>query len=261
MDVVFDIGGTNMRIAVAEGDVLGEVRKVPTPQEIDEVKTVFVATATKLLQDNQIHTVSGCIPGQIDNEKGIYDANNRPSWNGRHFDTELAALLNAPVRIANDCQVIALGELQFGAGKGSKRLAYITVSTGVGAGLVIDGSIAPTPGFHFGHVVVNDAELEAQISGTAVRRKFGVEPKELESIEERNKLADILAKGLLSIIDEWHPDTIVVGGSMIVGVNPIPLNRVRETLTALMPNAPAVKMAKLGDSGGLYGGIVLAAKT
>lgn len=260
MKIVFDIGGTNMRIAAVQNGTLGEIRKVLTPQDYDETLRVFVVGAKELAAGDVIESAAGCIAAQIDTERGMYDANNRPAWNGRHFNTDLAALLNAPVFVANDCQVIALGELAFGAGKGSRRLAYVTVSTGVGAGLVVDGMIAQTSGFHFGHEIVNGLELEALISGTAVKKKFGIEPKDLASLEERTALADVLARGLVKIISEWQPDTIVIGGSMIVGVNPIPLDRVKETLGTLVAESPALKMAETGDSGGLYGGIVLGAQ-
>lgn len=258
MQIVFDIGGTNMRVAAVRKGVLGDVRKVPTPQNMDEMMTTLVSIAKELASSEVIESASGCIAGQIDAQKGIYDANNRPSWNGWHFETELSAHLGAPVYAANDCQVIALGELEYGAGKGAKRLAYVTVSTGVGAGLVVDEKIADTTGFHFGHEMVDGEELETMISGTAVKKKFGIEPKELDSIVERNKLADILAKGLMAIIHAWKPDTIVIGGSMIIGVNPIPMERVIATLSTLVVNPPVLKKAATGDNGGLYGGIVLA---
>lgn len=258
MNIVFDIGGTNMRIARADGVMLGTIRKIPTPQDFDAMLAQFVENAHDITGGGVIEGAAGCIPGKIDAERGIYDANNRPGWSGRHFDTELARLLGAPVRVENDCSVIALGENEYGAGKGVKNLAYVTVSTGVGAGHVVDGKIIPLNGFFFGHTLVDGEELENCVSGTAVRKRFNIEPKDLESIDERNKLADILAKGLVVLIDTWHPEKIVIGGSMIVGVNPIPLDRVQASLTKLVANAPEIKMAALGDNGGLYGGMVLA---
>jgi predicted NBD/HSP70 family sugar kinase len=258
MKIVFDIGGTNMRIASADGVMLGTTRKVPTPQDFDAMLAQFVDTARDIAGGDVIEGVAGCIAAQIDDVQGIYDASNRPAWNGRHFDTELAALLGAPVLVGNDCSVIGLGEYQFGAGKGVKSLAYVTVSTGVGAGHVVDGNIMPLDGFFFGHTPIEGGELEQMVSGTAVRKKFNIEPKELESIDERNKLADLLAQGLVAIIEKWHPERIVLGGSMIIGVNPIPLDRVQESLTKLVSTAPEIKMAELGDNGGLYGGMVLA---
>ena len=85
-----------------------------------------------------------------------------------------------------------------------------------------------------------------------MQKKFGIHPKDLDSLEERNKLADILARGLSEIYEKWKPDVFVIGGSMIVGVNPIPLERVCEKFTAV-----PVKMAELGDNGGLIGGAIL----
>lgn len=260
MNIVFDIGGTNMRIAGADGVMLGAVRKVPTPQDLDATIAQFAEIARDIAGSDPIEHAAGCIAGQIDTEKGIYDANNRPSWNGRHFDTELGVALGAPVTVANDCAVIGLGEYEYGAGKGATCLAYVTVSTGVGAALVKNGAIAPTPGFHFGHEMIDGAELETLISGTAVKNKFGIEPKDLESLDERNKLADIFAQGLVKIIKAWNPDTIVIGGSMIVGQNPIPLERVEKTLEKIIGKTPRIKMAALGDTGGLYGGMLLASR-
>lgn len=258
MNIVFDIGGTNMRVATAENGRLGEIRKVPTPEDFDATLAQFADIARELADGRIIEHAAGCVAAQIDAAHGLFDANNRPAWNGRHFDTELGELLGAPVHVANDCAVIGLGECTFGAGKGARSLAYVTVSTGVGAGHIVDGTIAPIANFFIGHQIIDGEELENLVSGTAVRKKFGIEPKDLDSLDERTRLADILAKGLLKVVDVWHPDRIVLGGSMIVGVNPIPLDRVRETLATLMQNPPEIKMAELGDNGGLYGGIVLA---
>lgn len=259
MNIVFDIGGTKLRVATAEGRALGAVQKVATPQDLTETIRALAEIARGF--GVSFACAAGCIPGQINNERGVYDANNRPHWQGRHMDQELAEALGTPVRIENDCAVIGLGEYGEGAGKDSNRMAYVTVSTGVGAALIINGAIAPADDFFFGHTRVRDEELEMQISGTAVKKKFGVEPMNLDSLEERGVLADILAEGLVALVQRWSPDTIVIGGSMIVGKNPIPLERVSAELAkhlALYPNVPVLKMAQLGDNGGLVGGAILA---
>ena len=259
MNIVFDIGGTNMRVASAEGTTLGEIKKVPTPQSLDETIQTLAIIA-KELSKGAIERAAGCIPGQIDALRGVYDANNRKLWLGRHFDVELFEALGAPVQVENDCSIIGLGEYTEGAGKGSHNMAYITVSTGVGIGHIVDGKIVPIGDLLFGHELVDGEELEQLISGTAVKKKFGIEPKELESIDERNKLADILARGLVKVAEKWQPDTIVLGGSMIVGVNPIPVDRVQKTLANLVQHPPTVKMAELKDNGGLVGAAILASQ-
>lgn len=259
MNIVFDIGGTKLRVARAEGRVLDEVRKVPTPLDLTDTINVLVEIAKTF--GGSLRGAAGCIPGQMSAERGVYDANNRPLWEGRHMDRELRKALGVPVRIENDCATIGLGESGEGAGRGAKRMAYVTVSTGVGAALIDNGTITPADGFFFGHTRVRDHELEMLISGTAVKKKFGIEPKDLDSLEERNNLAEILAEGLVVLFEQWAPETIVLGGSMIVGQNPIPLEKVSAELAkrlAMSPNTPIIKMAQLGDNGGLIGAAILA---
>lgn len=259
MNLVFDIGGTNMRIAAADGEKLGAIRKVPTPHEYDETISVFASIARELVPEG-IVKAAGCIAAQIDEEHGIYDAANRLHWNDKHLDTDLAAAIGAPVVMGNDCAVIGLGENLHGGGRGADDLSYVTVSTGVGAAHIKDGEMMPFESFFFGHTLIDGAELEKLISGTAIRAKFGIEPKDLDSIDERNALADILAKGLVQLCAKWTPKMIVLGGSMIVGQNPIPLERTAATLATLMTDAPVLRMAELKDEGGLIGGAILAAR-
>ncbi len=261
--VAFDIGGTNMRVAVGSDTELGEVKKVPTPKDPREAVSVFVHMARELAGEHSIVSVAGGIRWIIKDD--IFQPGDLalPGWAGFNVRHELAVALSAPVKIVHDTAAVGLGEVHAGAGKGSNICAYITVSTGVGGDRIVDGKIdRATFNPEIGKQAVEGDWLENQVSGSAVREKYGIEPKDLESIEDRNKLAEILAVGLYNTTLHWSPDTIVLGGSMIVGKNPIPLQRTEETLHALLdgiyPQLPAVKMAELGDNGGLHGGLVLA---
>lgn len=242
-----------MRVAAVRGEELGEIKKVPTPPDAHEGIATFVGLAKELADGEAIGSIAGCVPGRVDADGAIYDARNIPQWNGTNIVEELGSALGAPVRAVNDAILVGLGEVEKGAGKGFPVVAYITVSTGVGGARVARaaGDLAGSP--LLGDVELKVGDLEGQISGTAVRKKFGIHPKELDSLEERNKLADILANGLAELTAVWKPDVFVLGGSMIVGVNPIPLERLREKFSVV-----PVKMAKLGDSGGLIGGAILA---
>jgi len=257
MYIVFDIGGTNMRIAGVEDGVLGEVHKVLTPKNPDEGISTLVSIAKEIAGKKVIDAGGGDVAGSVAADGKIFDAKNLPQWEGIGIARELSERFGAPVRVANDCVVVGLGELEHGAGKGFSDIVYITVSTGVGGAHVVSDDILRSP------VLADDVDqlkekLEEQISGTAVQKKFGIEPKNLDSLDERNKLADILAQGLKEIIEAWPCEAVILGGSMITGINPIPLERVSATLSSLMPNPPVIKMAELGDSGGLHGGMILA---
>ena len=262
MNIVFDIGGTNMRIASAEGTALGDVKKIPTPQDPKEAVAEFVRLAQEAAHGKTIRAVVGSIRWVV--VDGVFLPGDKalPKWGGARLIEELSMALGAPVSFAHDTALIGLGEVQAGAGQGSRICAYVTVSTGVGGDRIVDGSVdRSTYNPEIGNQIVNGEKLEDLVSGTAVKKKFGIEPKDLESIEERNKLADILALGLYNTVLHWSPDTIVLGGSMIVGVNPIPLARVESELAkrlTMYPKAPIVKMAQLGDVGGLIGAAILA---
>jgi predicted NBD/HSP70 family sugar kinase len=249
MNIVFDIGGTNMRVAAAQNGELGEIRKVPTPKDPKEGVALFIQIAHEL-SGTVVGALGGGIAADYIHDGVLSGATNLPQWNGINLVQQLTAALNASVAIVNDTVAAGLGEKMKGAGKGYGRVAYMTVSTGVGAACIGDD---PMESPILREVELSIGHLEPQISGTAVRKKFGIDPKDLNSLDERSELADILAAGLGEIAEAWRPDVFVIGGSMIVGVNPIPLERVREKFSAV-----PVRMAELGDNGGLIGGAILA---
>lgn len=261
MNIVFDIGGTKMRIAAAEGETLGQIRKVPTPQDPHEGINILMRIAREIAGNETIGAFAGCVSGSVNEAGEISDARNLPSWKGMNIVQVLRDAAGVPVHIVNDAALAGFGEARAGAGRGAAVVMYITVSTGVGGARIADGKIDASGGI--GHTPLRGSDLESLVSGTAVKKKFGIEPKDLESLEERNKLADILAEGLAIIAQKWTPDTIVLGGSMIVGINPIPIARTEETLRSMLthyPKVPVLKMAQLGDNGGLIGAAILATR-
>ncbi len=258
MYIVTDIGGTNMRVATVLGDSLDTIKKIPTPKEPSEGITTFIALARECAGGEEITAVAGCVAGSVSDEGVISDARNLRAWEGTNIVREFSGALGVSVRVVNDAALAGLGEAYAGAGRGATALAYITVSTGVGGGWIRGGKIVAAGGI--AGIKINGVDLEDIVSGTAVTKKFGIHPKDLNSLEERNKLADTLAEGLGVVMERWPSDTIVLGGSMIVGVNPIPIPRVQESLSKLLskyPKPPVIKMAELGDNGGLRGGIAL----
>lgn len=262
--IAFDIGGTSMRIALVAAEGLGEVQKAATPQDPKEAIALFASLAEKAAAGERVERVAGGIRGLV--VDGVFLKDKAlPAWEGTHLVGEISHALGAPVLMLHDAAVAGLGEVHYGAAVGSAICVYITVSTGVGGGRIVEGRIDRTTyNPEIGRQRIEGGELEDLVSGTAVERKFGIHPKDLESEEERNKLADILAIGLFNSTLHWSPDTFVLGGSMIVGVNPIPLARVSESLQKLLtmyPAAPAVKMGTLGDSAGLHGGRALLTAT
>ena len=259
--VLFDLGGTNVRIGVSrDGSNVDASHTVPTPPKFEDGVGTIEHAAKEMLRGAAASAVVGGVGWTLDPaHASIFKSTkaNFLGWNGKPLREELTKRFSAPVRLENDVSLVGLGEAHVGGGKGSAILAYVTVSTGVNGVRIVDGRIdRATYGFETGKQIISEGRLEELVSGAAVQKKFGIHPKELDSLDERNKLADLLAEGLYNTCLHWSPDRIVLGGSMIIGANPIPIPRTRETLARLLtiyPEVPEIRMAALGDEGGLQG--------
>lgn len=145
-----DVGGT--KTAVAVGDASGAVharRRRPTDPtgdpaadlaRIAEDVRAVLAEAGCTLAD--VRAVGVTAPGPLDAETGVVMLPpNLPGWRDVPVVARLEELLGVPVLLENDANAAALAEWRFGAGRGFRHLVYLTMSTGVGGGLVLDGRI------------------------------------------------------------------------------------------------------------------------
>lgn len=265
MYILFDIGGTNMRLAASrDGKTFGEPKIVPTPAHFDEGIAVFKKLSLELADGEKILAAAGGIPGPLNKEKTeVLNAPNLPGWNKKPLKMQLEKATGAKVYIENDAAVAGLGEATYGAGKGKEIVAYLTISTGVGGARIVHGVIdANALGFEPGHHIIQmnstgARDLESYISGKAVEKRFGKKPYEITDEAAWDEIAKFLAYGLNNITALWSPDIIVLGGSMMKKIG-IPVERVRYHLKHIMkifPELPQIEKAKLGDAAGLYGAL------
>jgi len=272
MYILFDIGGTKMRLAASrDAETFEDPVIVDTPQTFEEGIALFKKTALELAGGEEIKAMSGGIAGPFDKKQGaLVNSPNLPDWIGKPLREELGEACGARVFIENDSAIVGLGETVAGAGRGHEVVAYLTVSTGVGGARIVGGKIdEASVGFEPGHQIIDPDkslcpecegnDLESYISGKAIERRFGMKPYE---VMDKNlwdeELPKLLAYGLNNIIVHWSPDAVVLGGSMIVGDPAISVSRtesyLRETLK-IFPKIPAVKKAELGALGGLHGAL------
>ncbi len=143
-----DLGGTNVRASVVDstGKILSEARMDSKAMEgLDAtlgqlVKTVRQAVASSPVGFDSIKGVGIGIPGTIRNATGVVDWNpNFKGWDGVQVRKPLFDELGVSIQMGNDANVAALGEYTFGAGQGSKIMVMLTLGTGIGSGLIIDG--------------------------------------------------------------------------------------------------------------------------
>ena len=255
--LLFDIGGTKMRIAYSEdGETFEEPSVLETPQNYDEFLRLFVENIKVVRKEREIKKIVGGMSRSV--FEGDYEK----------FKTDLEALPfgegldGVEVLVENDAAMAGLGEANFGAGKGFEIVAYITVSTGVGGARIVNKKLDEKAiGFEPGKQIVdlkNNKTLEDLISGKALELNSGKNPKEITDLAVWDDLAHKLAVGLNNIIVEWSPNVVVLGGSMITGNPCIPLDKTEEYLKKILkifPSLPPIKKAELGDFGGLWGAL------
>jgi glucokinase len=195
-----DLGGTKIltAVATAEGQILSRDHSITPANEGPDavVKSILKSTSHALNQAGitatDLSAVGVGAPGLSNPETGIlFTSPNLPGWSNVPLRDIIEKKLGIKAFLINDANAAALGELYFGAGRGVRNLIYITVSTGIGGGIIIDGRIytgsAGMAG-ELGHMVIDDEGLkcncgnrgcwEMLVSGTALAREAKCRIKE-----------------------------------------------------------------------------------
>ncbi len=156
-----DLGGTYTKLALV--DTKGKVSnrtKLSTAAYRTRagliaaiVAEVNAVLAKARLSPRKILGVGIGVPGIVDFRRGrVYNLTNVPGWENTPLKGMLEAKLDLPVLVDNDVNLMALGECRFGAGRGAKNLVCITLGTGVGGGIIIDGALYRGSAFSAGEV-------------------------------------------------------------------------------------------------------------
>lgn len=273
MFILFDIGGSKMRVAATE--VLQGFEEpiiLDTPQDFDAGMKTLIEAIHTVAKGRTVQMAVGGIAGPLNKDKScLINAPHLPEWIGKPFKVQLEEALNVSVHVENDSALVALGEANFGAGKGFTTVAYLTISTGVGGTRVVQGRLdSVTSGFEPGHQIIDmdkssclscrSGSLEDHVSGTAVATRFGKQPNEITDAAVWNEIAGYLAVGVMNTILHWTPDAVVLGGSMMVkqpGINVSDVEAHLKRILTIYPTLPVLKVAELQAVGGLYGGLAL----
>lgn len=183
-----DLGGTNIKAALVDeaGYILREISK-PTnlPRPAESVCDDIIGLCRELMVGNDVRGIGVGCPGTVDDNCGMVLYSNNLAWFDFAMGPYLEQRLQVPVRLANDANAAALGEALAGCAKNADSAVILTLGTGVGGGVVLNGKLltgytgaASEPG----HMVVNDAQdaplcscgrrgcLEAYASATALIR-------------------------------------------------------------------------------------------
>jgi glucokinase len=257
-----DLGGTQLRVAVA--DDRGRLRTVvrhPTEAARGRQHVInrIVATVAEALEADgtptgRVHALGIGLPGPVDPAAGlVISPANLPGFRNVPLNRILTRATRIPSYLHHDAHLAALGEHRRGAARGASELIYVTVSTGIGAGILLRGELyAGAHGIagEVGHIVVqrdgplctcgNRGCLEAIASGTGIARAaresspetpgsalHGLLQPQAEDVVRAARAGDELATAILenagtylglamgTLVNLFNPQLIVLGGSVI----------------------------------------------
>ncbi len=191
--------------------------KFPTPQKYTDFLVQLEENVAKLTTDSW-DVVCVAAPGKIDREHGIVLAFGNLGWKDVPLRDDLKKIVKAPVLIENDAKLAALSEARL-LNPPRRKVIYITVSTGIGGGTVIDRKLDPDlVDAEIGHMLFErDGELikwESFASGKAIVRRFGKMASEINDPEVWKVIARDLAIGIIDVAANIQPDTIIIGGGV-----------------------------------------------
>lgn len=158
--IAVDVGGTQIRVAsFRRGDTEPiSINKIATRGE-GEIIDRICSTIQKSWPENEtVEKIVIALPGPLNPSQGvIFSAPNIPEWHNYSIGSEIQNRFGTPTLIGNDANLAAMGEWKFGAGQGHQNLLYMTISTGIGGGIISDGQLvvgANGLAGEVGHIIV-----------------------------------------------------------------------------------------------------------
>lgn len=236
-----DFGGTLLRAAIIRED--GEIiRQLKAPTTELNNKNELIAKMVELAkgvryEEYDIKKVGVAICGPVEPKEGIIYYLPNVKFEPFSLKEELEKALNIEVELGNDANVAAFAESKIGFGKGKEIVQFITISTGIGGGLVIDGKIIGGKmgmGQEIGHMHVLDSEFEKLCSGTGIpllakRYELNVaNAKEFfDLVTAKDELAlkvfdawlELLSTQIANMVYYIAPDIFVFGGGVMKSRN------------------------------------------
>lgn len=219
MIVTIDTGAT--KTLIADFDPKGVKRqeaRFATPKNENEFLETLVATLKTAYPDpTTIDAICVALPGMI-NPAGVLEFAPNLGWRNVAIREQLGQYYHCPIFIENDANLAGLAEAQ-AQEKVPKLSLYLTVSTGIGAGIIINGRLLPAHrSSEVGHMVLEyDGKLqewESFASGRAILDHYGLYARDITSEDTWQEIADKISRGLLALIPALRPDLIIFGGSI-----------------------------------------------
>jgi len=287
MDVMgVDLGGTKIKIGVFNNDMkLTATYLFPTYKPV--LQCLINAIQEVLLKHKNVQVIGIGTPGLIERTSGevLFASENLPGWTGTKVKDLLETKFNLSVVVENDANVAALAEVLAGSAQDCKSALMLTLGTGVGGGIIVDGEILYGPNGaagEFGHMILypggkkcscgRNGCIEQYISGNAIKRYIlesglSMTPKELLEKKMKtpleNEILDAFIKDLAISISSlqaaFDMDILILGGGVSESAEHW-IDLLDKKLEILLLNPLPIRLATLKNDAGMIGAAYLASK-
>jgi glucokinase len=294
-----DVGGTNIKLGVVgpSGQVIVKNSFATKPYALSRIKLISALSReieasiiAAGLNKKQIAGVGIGLPGLVDYEKGIVRfLPNIPGWRGVHLKSILQKRVKLPVFVDNDVKIITLAESKFGAGRGVRNLVCLTLGTGVGAALILNGQLyrgEDNAAGELGHMPLNEHGPQCNCGGFGCFETYvgnralfalasrvmgtpGMTTQKMFTLAKKGnkkallfwkKAAEHIGNGLVGIVNLLNPRLIIIGGGishnekfLFKAITEI----IRRRAMSLQGSAFKIKRAEFKDDAGIIGAYVL----
>lgn len=300
--IAVDVGGTQLRAAfIPDGKdellkIIKKDTKAPGEKPLKRLNSLIRTTWPK---KSDVNCIAIGVPGPLDPRAGIVSKTpNIEGWENLPLVEIIESEFKTKCRIGNDANLAAMGEWKYGAGIGHNDLIYLTISTGIGGGIISDGKLLlGSSGLagEVGHIKImpggpicgcgKAGHLEAVSSGTGIAKYLSdqlamgrdsmlngsptakdatkaAQKGDALSIEAFERAGKYLGVGIANLLHAFNPTMIVLGGGVTKAGNYL-LAPLRQSLEAEVMDTAFIKdlrieIAKLGDQVGLIGALALA---
>jgi glucokinase len=266
MYLAIDIGGSKTLVALfsISGRLL-ESKRFETPRSYAD----FLQKLRKIYDSLQHDTgkITACsvgAPGRIDRSKGSVPVMANILWENTPLRKDIEKLCQVPVAVENDANLAGLSEAKL-IQKSYRKVLYLTVSTGIGGALVVDGLIDPAlADMEIGHMKFeHEGKIQAWedfASGRYIYEKYGKKASQLEDAAAWYAISRNLALGLTNAIVTLNPDVIVIGGGVGSHFHKFadPLHEELMIFKSKLIPLPALRQALRAEEAVIYGAYELA---
>ncbi len=259
MFLAVDIGGTKTLLGVfTKNGKLTEKFRFETPQNYDTFLAVFRRHVEPILAQN-ITAICVAAPGKVNRQSGVGTRFGNLPWKNVPLQKDIELITHTPVMIENDANLAGLSEARNIKGD-IKKVLFLTISTGIGTGIITDGvidaSFADSEG---GHMMLEYngklTKWESFASGKAIEKRFGKMARDIRDQKTWKIIAHDIVRGMIDLIAVIQPNVIIIGGGVGTHLDSFDdlLRKELEKYETPMTPIPPIKRAARPEEAVLYG--------